>query len=279
MSNKQIHTQLTLSPQTHGTGFQSVGVNQHQLNLDPLLNIDLFHMSQPTFPPHPHAGFSAVTYLLPESQGAFQNRDSLGEQCLIAPGSVHWTQAGSGVMHEEIPTVPGVDVWGFQIFVNLHHDVQRRPPRIWHADAAEIPVLASAEGVLRVVAGSYGGQASPLNALDTQVDLWDIQVSPHQSWVLDLVHPYAYFVFGIAGAGQVAEHAFGAQQVATLSGDGKQLLLSAGAEGLRLLVGGGVPLQQPVFWDGPFAMSTRADTLQARQRFLAGAMGRLTPSF
>jgi redox-sensitive bicupin YhaK (pirin superfamily) len=48
--------------------------------MDPFLNIDDFTMSQATFPPHPDAGFSAVTCMLEDSQGAFTNRDSLGDR-------------------------------------------------------------------------------------------------------------------------------------------------------------------------------------------------------
>lgn len=279
MQAKSVQKHMILQTHHHTPGFQSVGLNQRQLNLDPILNIDLFHMSQPTFPPHPHAGFSAVTYILPESQGAFQNRDSRGDQSLILPGGIHWTQAGSGVMHEEVPTVPGVDVWGFQIFVNLHSDDQLKPPQMFHSAPTEIPLLASESGTVRIVTGSYQGQAAHIQGLHTPVDLLDVQVYPGQRLVLSLEHPYAYFVFGIAGAGQVAEQAFAAQQVMTLSPEGSTLLLSAQEEGLRLLLGGGAPLQQAVHWDGPFAMSTRDRTLQARQRFLSGEMGQLLPSF
>jgi redox-sensitive bicupin YhaK (pirin superfamily) len=279
MQAKQIQAHLQLQTHTHSSGFRSAGLNHRQLNLDPILNIDLFHMSQPTFPPHPHAGFSAVTYLLPESLGSFQNRDSLGDQSLILPGSVHWTQAGSGVMHEEIPTVPGVDAWGFQIFVNLNPDAQLKPPKIFHADPAEIPILEYETGKVRVIAGSFQGRASHLNQLDTPVDFLDVQVDPHQTLLLPLEHPYAYFAFGIAGTGSLAEREFGAHQVATLSRDGDGVILRAQAEGLRLLIGGGEPLQQAVYWDGPFAMSRQDDTQKARQRFIKGDMGRLSPSF
>ncbi len=36
--------------------------------LDPVISVDHFRMSQPTFAPHPHAGFSAVTYLFEDSE-------------------------------------------------------------------------------------------------------------------------------------------------------------------------------------------------------------------
>lgn len=60
--------------------------------IDPVLNIDWFEMSAPTFPPHPHAGFSAVTYLFADSPNGFINRDSMGETQDIRPGGLHWSR-------------------------------------------------------------------------------------------------------------------------------------------------------------------------------------------
>jgi redox-sensitive bicupin YhaK (pirin superfamily) len=37
--------------------------------MDPFLGIDSYVMPQPFFPPHPHAGMSAVTLMLPEADG------------------------------------------------------------------------------------------------------------------------------------------------------------------------------------------------------------------
>ena len=64
--------------------------------IDPVLNIDWFEMNGPTFPAHPHAGFSAVTYLFADSPNGFHNRDSLGEEHVIRPGGLHWSRAAKG---------------------------------------------------------------------------------------------------------------------------------------------------------------------------------------
>ena len=47
---------------------------------------DHFFMSSATFPPHPHAGFNAITVLFPDSPGSFSNRDSHGVSLVIKPG-------------------------------------------------------------------------------------------------------------------------------------------------------------------------------------------------
>jgi redox-sensitive bicupin YhaK (pirin superfamily) len=60
-------------------------------DMDPFIGIDSYTMPQPFFGPHPHAGMSAVTLMLPEAEGGFINRDSLGDRSIIGPGDLHWT--------------------------------------------------------------------------------------------------------------------------------------------------------------------------------------------
>ena len=54
--------------------------------ISPFIGIDSYTMPQPFFGPHPHAGMSAVTLMLPEADGGFINRDSLGDQILADRG-------------------------------------------------------------------------------------------------------------------------------------------------------------------------------------------------
>lgn len=120
MTQRRVVARTELVSHQVTPGFSSYGLRAGgPIELDPFLNLDDFTMSQPTFPPHPHAGFSAITYMFEDSPGAFVNRDSLGDRSLIEPGAFHWTQAARGMMHEEVPEHPGVRCHGLQMFVNL----------------------------------------------------------------------------------------------------------------------------------------------------------------
>jgi len=75
--------------------------------VDPFLFID--HMV-PTeveagasirIPPHPHAGFEVVTYLL---DGEFFHRDSRGNDQIARGGDLNWMTSGSGIIHSAGPT-------------------------------------------------------------------------------------------------------------------------------------------------------------------------------
>src|SRR6266508_3788 len=87
--------------------------------IDPFIGVDHAWMSAPTFPPHPHAGFSAVSYLFLDSETGIANQDSIGNHNLIRPGGLHWTTAGRDVVHEEVSAEAGKTVHSLQLFVNL----------------------------------------------------------------------------------------------------------------------------------------------------------------
>jgi hypothetical protein len=246
------------------------------LDLDPVLNIDLFHMSVPTFPPHPHAGFSAVTVMLPESKGGFLNRDNLGDTSKIEPGAVHWTQAGSGMMHEETPLVTGVDCFGFQIFVNLAAAQQEIAPRALHAAANEIPTFRADGGETRVLAGSVGGLTSPLAGLATPVLLLDVTVARGKSLEIAIPEGWRGWAFCTSGAGTLASEPVAEGDVAQFSDNGNRVSLSAGQGPLRALLGAGAALRQPIRWAGPFQFAAEEALDRARDRWRKGEMGRLS---
>lgn len=278
---KKIISQINLTEQRHNAGFSSVGLRSSgQSNTDPFLNMDLFKMSEPTFPPHPHAGFSAVTYILPESKGAFQNRDSFGDKSLIRPGDIHWTQAGSGMMHEEVPTQSGEVCLGFQIFVNLSKKNKNLPPKAFHANAGSMPELKGERSNLRVVAGSYKELSSPLNGLATPVTLLDVSLAAEGQLDLDLDGERNWFLFFISGEGLLnGDTKVGKHQAVFLSPQGERVALRATSAALRILVCGGQPINEPIIWGGPFCMNSKEEIQLAISRFNSGQMGKLEPSF
>jgi redox-sensitive bicupin YhaK (pirin superfamily) len=48
--------------------------------------------------------------------------------------------------------------------------------------------------------------------------------------------------------------------------------------GLDVVLLGGLPLREPVAWDGPFVMNTRAEVQQAFDDYRAGRLGVVPPT-
>jgi redox-sensitive bicupin YhaK (pirin superfamily) len=236
--------------------------------LDPVVIVDHFRMSQPTFAPHPHAGFSAVTYLFEDSEDGFINRDSLGHTLPIEPGALHWTQAGSGVLHEEIPRMSGRVSHGLQIFVNSPAALKGSAPVMFQRHAGEIAVVEPSPGVLvRVVLGDFAGTSARIGA-HTPLTLLDITLAPHTT--LDVPLPHGERAFAIVASGD--PHAL------RFADEGEGVALSGGERGLHLALFAGQPIDEPMFPKGPFIGGSAAEVTDMIRRFQSGAMGALAPT-
>jgi redox-sensitive bicupin YhaK (pirin superfamily) len=279
---RTVRATTILTENRMGPGFTASSLrNLPGFSLDPFLNLDHFHMSEPTFPPHPHAGFSAVTYLFEGSKGSFTNRDSLGDKSLIRPGALHWTQAARGMMHEEIPQTRGVDCHGLQMFVNLRAEYKQALPKAFHVEPEHIPEVNGAGSRVRVLAGELSGVQSPLSSLLTPVLLLDVFLESGANISIPVDRSRTCFVMSIAGSGRVGEagDSLMPHGVAGFANDGDEVFLAAGSEGLQVLLAAGKPLREPVIFGGPFVMNTRDELQAAVARYERGEMGRLSPSF
>jgi redox-sensitive bicupin YhaK (pirin superfamily) len=140
----------------------SFSQNQYGVAIDPLLMVDHFRMTKPTFGPHRHAGFSAVTYVFEDSRSPHLNSDSLGNDLAIHPGALHWMVAGRGVEHDEWPGGENPEVHGLQFFVNLPADKRNIDPYAVHLEPNDVPEYRAAGVRIRVVAGKLDEFRSPV---------------------------------------------------------------------------------------------------------------------
>jgi hypothetical protein len=122
-----------------------------------------FRVLERPFGPHPHAGFSAVTYVFEDSKGALRARDSLGNDAVIGPGGIVWTQAGTGLMHHEVPAENDRELHGLHIIVNLSARNKLAPPKVLRLEGHDVPEWRNAAGDrVRVAVGAFEGVFSPI---------------------------------------------------------------------------------------------------------------------
>jgi redox-sensitive bicupin YhaK (pirin superfamily) len=251
-------------------------------DISPFIGTDSFTMPQPFFGPHPHAGMSAVTLMLPEAQGGFINRDSLGDRSIVHPGDLHWMQAGRGMMHEEIPSERGKAAHGFQIFVNLTAANKQSDPVAFHVSHADIPVVQVDGGSVRVVAGEFDGQYSPITHDPrwlTKVNMLDVTLQPGASLNLPVkAGDNAFFVMR-SGVFSAPDQQNLAQAAIIFAADGVSAQIKAGNQPLRGVFFSGTPIKEPMFPQGPFMGNTAQDIAQYIARFQSGDMGHLSKSF
>ena len=132
-------------------------------DFDPFLMMDDFRGDRPEdylagFPWHPHRGIETITYVL---AGEVDHGDSLGNRGKLGSGDVQWMTAGSGILHQEMPTGDAKGrMHGFQLSANLPAHLKMTKPRYQDVPATEIPEVIDDDGTrVRVICGEFWGKS------------------------------------------------------------------------------------------------------------------------
>jgi quercetin 2,3-dioxygenase len=255
-------------------GLSGVNIMASQYPIEPFLVFTEYKMTNAVFGPHPHAGVSVMTYMLPDSNNSFINRDSLGDQSIIEPGGLHITQAGSGMFHDEFPKTSGVVAHGFQIWIN--HTKQNRfvAPTSFHAGANEIPEMITHDYKVRILHGRFGNQQAK-HTMVTDVKLLHIFLQPKSS--IQLSANEMAFVYGLNGSGVANTEKIGAQALVNYSRTGNSVIIEASEIGFEFMFATGTPLKEQITYGGPFVMTTPEQMAITKRRHANGEMGTLKP--
>lgn len=267
-----------------GAGFiaQSFRERNFAGAMDPLVMVDHYRMTEPTFGPHPHAGLSAVSVLFEDSDGAFHNRDSLGNDFDLLPGDLYWLKAGSGVVHDESPRT-GASIHGLQVFVNLPARMKRDAHESRHVRARDIPVLETDDHRVRVVLGNsngISGRASPA----LPMTILDGRIGPGSAFAHDLQAGENAWIYAIEGEIEVvvgggaarlqAGESLAVEAASVYAAHAIELTNTAGSAAHFALFAA-TPVEEDFVQKGPFVMSNEAEIAQAEADYAAGKLGRL----
>jgi quercetin 2,3-dioxygenase len=226
--------------------------------------------------PHPHRGFETVTLVY---QGEVAHRDSAGNSGVIGPGDVQWMTAGAGVLHEEFHSQPFTERGGVldmvQLWVNLPAKHKMTAPRYQAISQAEIPLMASEDGLaqVRVIAGQHGAIQGPAQVF-SPMNVWDAQLQPHAQLELPAVEGWNTAVIVLHGTVHIGDQMSAkAAQMAQLEVKGEHITLKTDDEPAAVLLLSGQNLAEPVVGRGPFVMNTAAEIAEAMQDFSRGKWG------
>ena len=252
-------------------------VGQQAHDLDPFLMVDEIRSDDQAdyvggFPAHPHRGIETLTYML---SGGFVHQDNLGHRAELSNGGAQWMSAGRGIIHSEMPLIHEGLLHGFQLWINLPAAQKMKAPAYRQATAEELSPLKLANGAqVRAIAGQWTleGQTlgSPLSGLAAGARVLDVQLPAAAQLNLELPATDTVLAFvyqGVLLAGLPVQKG----QLARF-GKGEQVTLTAGAEGVRLLLLAGTPLAEPIAQHGPFVMNTEAEIRQAIADYRNGTL-------
>ena len=267
---------------------------------DPFLLFDDFRNERPEdylrgFPWHPHRGIETITYVL---SGTVEHADSLGNAGELGAGDVQWMTAGSGILHQEMPTGNAAgQMHGFQLWGNLPSSLKMTAPRYQDVSGADIPEVIDDDGTrVKVIVGEFWGRTGPVDGIAADPQYLDVFVPAgvRKTFKIDTYRRAFAYVFEGAGAFSDASTPQGVllekevmgeeMHIRDLSGDrtlirfgtGDEVTVQAGAEGVRFLLISGAPIEEPVAWHGPIVMNTRAELEQAVRELQNGTFIRPT---
>ena len=262
-------------------GFQDPGAQ------DPFLLLDDFRNDDPDayrrgFPWHPHRGIETITYVL---EGAVEHSDSLGNTGNLKAGDIQWMTAGSGILHQEMPTGNARgQMHGFQLWANLPGSLKMTAPRYQDVAAKEIPEVIDDDGTrVKIVIGEFWGKRGPVDGIAADPLYLDIRVPAglKKRFTVDTYrNTFAYVFDGQARftdastpSGVLLEKEVLGQElnIRDMSGNrtlvrfgtGDEIEVQAGPDGVRFLLVAGTPIKEPVAWHGPIVMNTQAELQQA----------------
>ena len=276
-----IHFSPTITARESGSDeFSIKAIDLHELgeHASPIVILDDFRVRGQPFEPHPHAGFSAVTYVFEDSQGALRSRDSLGNDVVVGPGGIVWAEAGSGMIHHEVPAESNRELHGLQLFVNLSAKNKFVAPRMLRLQTSEVPEWRSNAGNrARVVVGSFEGLSSPLVPAEP-FDFLEVQLRREMSFDLPSTHRVvAYIIQGdVLVRADGREQKVSAEQALALYGEGGRVTFEV-VRPAHFVILSGADIREPSIVEGNFIMNERSQIDAAVARYRAGAMGYLAP--
>lgn len=226
--------------------------------------------------PHPHRGFSAVSFIY---RGGVHHRDSRGNNHKVYAGGTQWTSAGMGIIHseripEDIFEVSNGEQELLQVWVNTPSANKMDQPAYHPATAEATPTIVSEDGltIVRVPAGNVNGTKG---IIPTFTDVTTAMVEMKKGGNFRFTFPATHntIVYVLSGAININNtETLNNKQLALFHQDGESFTLSATTDSL-IFVGSGEPITEPIAQHGPFVMNTQTEIMQAFKDYQMGKMG------
>ncbi len=226
--------------------------------------------------PHPHRGFSPVTFII---QGEGFHKDNAGHDETVKEGDAQWMFAGKGLLHSEGPTDNLLEKGGIQEFIQIWVNAPKAhkwdDPYYKAALKEQQPNVLQQEGVnLRLVSGKYDGQTGPLQAFTPVISVVG-EIAKGKGVNFSATPGYwalLYIIQGnvtINGGQDVAMH-----NLVVFEKDNDEFTVTANDD-VKVLYLSAEPIDEPVAAKDNFVMNTPEEIEQAMTDYKNGVFGSL----
>ncbi|MDG1332197.1 MAG: pirin family protein [Crocinitomicaceae bacterium] len=228
--------------------------------------------------PHPHRGFSPVTFVF---KGSVHHRDSAYNSGVVDAGGTQWMHAGSGIIHSERPGKEFAESGGenefIQFWVNSPAKNKMDAPSYQAIWKEETPVVTKDAAEIAVVAGDFEGTVGPANTLTPQT-LLRINAEKGVDFSFEIPQEFNCLIYLLDGELEINDQQVRAEQMIYFERKGEVIRIKA-AENARAMLLSGEPIGESVSSYGPFVMNTQTEIMEALRDSQAGKMGVLIEQF
>jgi redox-sensitive bicupin YhaK (pirin superfamily) len=194
-------------------------------------------------PRHPHTGLATVSWIF---TGGIDHLDSGGNQAVVRPGELNLMIAGRGITHQEISSSDTGVLHGVQLWYALPSRTRFSENHFVHYVPEPIEVPGA---VVRVFIGELDGASAPVDTRTPDLLGAELLIEPATAVRLSARPDFEYGVLaenaGIAVNGVPIAH----RELGYVPTGADTLTITAGPEGARVILLGGVPFgEQIVMW-------------------------------
>lgn len=280
---RKVIEQIHARPASDGDGVKLKRVfgGAQPERFDPFLLMDEFGSESAEdyiggFPPHPHRGFSTITYML---QGKMEHRDHMGNVGLLNDGDVQWMTAGKGVIHSEMPKQTQGKMRGFQVWLNLPGKSKLQKANYEDVPEGKLPLINIGDSVRgKAIAGKsrINGEdvTGYFDVVDTEAIYLDLHIQPKTELKIEIPDGHRALLYTYEGDVSIDDRAIPnpSQTLSVLSGDGEIVVKNEADEEARVVLLAGKPIEEPISQYGPFVMNNMDEINQAILDYREGVL-------
>ena len=231
--------------------------------------------------PHPHRGFSPVTFIF---EGEVHHQDSRGNKGTIGKGGTQWMNSGMGIVHSERPSKKIAEEGGnfeiIQFWVNTPSKNKLDEPKYYPLTAEETPTLTSNDKKINVgvVAGELQNVEGKINPLSPILAL-RLDIQKDGEIRIPIPENFNTFIYQLDGKLKInGKTETTTKDLTWFNNDGGYVTIK-GLEDTRAILLAGEPIGEKVTSYGPFVMNTQTEILEAMRDYQMGKMGVLIEEF
>lgn len=256
---------------------------QNVPNVDPFL---LLHHGQikPIFKrpakvqgigPHPHRGFSPVTFVI---EGEIHHRDSRGNSQVAKAREVQWMHAGAGIIHSERPSDNTIkqkmNQEIVQLWINSPATSKMKEPKYTHVNEEDFPRIGTSDGLsdIKLISGNYKGLTGKIKGESELLIIWGVANVGAQV-TFEIPEGFNTSVYIIKGDLRIVEHGIvDPESLVIFEMEGNTISLEAKSDAQYLILAG-EPINEKIVQHGPFVMNTQTEIMKAMRDYQMGKMG------